>query len=111
MLKVNGHHVRVGTGGCSRIGLSKSEIDNIRDGVQNKRLPDSAYLIEGRHPIMLIHILENNNVANNEIPKFVFALSLGFPGGEETKTANYVVNTKELESYFDIEEVFDDEDY
>ena len=30
MIRINGHHVRVGTGGCSKIGLPKDTIQYIR---------------------------------------------------------------------------------
>ena len=80
LLRVNGHHVRVGTGGCSKIGLAKDRIRQLRK--DNERITDRTYLIKDRNPIALIHILKNTTPIENrkEIdPEILFALGLGFP--------------------------------
>ena len=34
LLRVNGHHVRVGTGGCSKIGLPHEQVKALRDAAK-----------------------------------------------------------------------------
>ena len=43
-------------------------------------------------------------------PKQVFALGLGFPYDGNERTANYMVNIKELKNWVDIEDEDDDDD-
>jgi hypothetical protein len=113
MIKISGRHVRVGAGGCSKIGLTEEQISHIKKLKNKQSLTDKDYLFEGRTPILLIHIIENKDYNAIDVPKYIFALSLGFPGGEEDKTAIYIVNTKELQNYIDsdIKEDIYDEDY
>lgn len=114
MLRVNERHVRVGQGGCTRIGLSKDEIDERRRNAKasGKKITDKTYLEPPkRKPIALVHIMENTKADENGMPKIIFALGLGFPGGKEERTANYVVNTTELKNYIDMDEMSgEDED-
>lgn len=112
LLKVNGHHVRVGTGGCSKIGLSKDEIQRIREAAkkEGKSVTDKTYLEVERKPVLLVHVIRNNtpeNERNENDPEIVFALGLGFPGkeGEKTRQAKYVVNVRELSNWVDISDV------
>ena len=60
LLRVNGHHVRVGTGGCSKIGLDKDTIKRLRNQAKkdNERITDRTYLIKDRNPLALVHILK-----------------------------------------------------
>lgn len=110
MIRVNGHHVRVGTGGCSKIGLSQDKIREIRQKKNNK-CNDKDYLIEGRKPLLLIHILENSSKQDNDkMPSIMFALGLGFPNDGIERTANYVVNVKELENWVEDVALEDDDD-
>lgn len=110
MIRVNGHHVRVGTGGCSKIGLSQETIKQIRQKKHNK-CNDKDYLIRDRNPILLIHILENNlKQKGKNMPSIIFALGLGFPNDGVERTANYVVNMKELENWVDDIVLEDDDD-
>ena len=114
LLKVNGHHVRVGAGSCAKIGLTKAELDAVNAAGAGKS-SDEKYLFEGRpRPIMLIHIVQcNGNMAN--CPKFAFALGLGFPKNGDEKSVSYVVNSRELSNWIDVDvsglaEEDDDED-
>ena len=111
LLRVNGHHVRVGTGGCSKIGLAKDRIRQLRK--DNERITDRTYLIKDRNPIALIHILKNTTPIENrkEIdPEILFALGLGFPNDGRNRQANYMVNVNELRNWVDITDEDDDDD-
>lgn len=111
LLRVNGHHVRVGTGGCSKIGLAEDRIRQLRK--DNERITDRTYLIKDRNPIALIHILKNTTPIENrkEIdPEILFALGLGFPNDGRNRQANYMVNVNELRNWVDITDEDDDDD-
>ena len=112
MLKVYGHHVRIGAGGCTKIGLEEADIDRLRKKAkeEGQKINDATYLIEDRNPIALIHLLENSNKDDVTLPKPIFALGLGFPKGQETRVANYMVNVTELKNYTDEEYLEDDDD-
>lgn len=111
MLKVSDHHVRVGAGGCTKIGLSAEQRQRIRqEAEQNGRaVDDKSYLIKDRKPIALMHLLHNTNNELQGYPDLIYAIGLGFPGGKKEVIAKYVVNTIELNSYLN-EEVLEDED-
>lgn len=102
MLKISGHHVRVGSGGCSKIGLDIKTIKELRKKARenNEKIKDSTYLIKDRNPILLIHLIENTTI-DTQLPKYVVALGLGFPKGQEMRTAHYWVNPIELRKYID----------
>ena len=111
MIRISGHHVRVGTGGCSKIGLKKEVIQEIRS--KGKKITDRSYLIKDRKPLLLIHILrkkEDDDCYNSNIPTILFALGLGFPNTGNERTANYMVNIKELRNWVDIEDEDDDDE-
>ena len=112
MLRVNGTHVRIGAGGCTKIGLTAEKIETARELAGNKKITDRTYLREelNRKPIALIHVMHNSTPGETPgLPEYIFGLGLGFPGGEDEETANYVVNMKELENYIDIDEAEDDD--
>lgn len=112
LIRVNGHHVRVGTGGCSKIGLAKEKIDDLRakSKANNEKINDRTYLIKERKPIALIHILKNTTCARtDEDPDILFALGLGFPKDGLERKANYMVNVNELKNWVDITDEDDDE--
>lgn len=111
MLKVNDRHVRVGAGGCTKIGLGEEDIRRLREEA-NGKATDKTYLIEKRKPIALIHLLKNTNDKLKGFPEYIYAIGLGFPGGKAEKRANYVVNTTELKKFMidDIGEEDDDND-
>ena len=105
MLKVYGRHVRIGSGGCTKIGLKEQKIKELREKFGSSK--DSTYLHTKRNPLLLIHVLTNTNP---EDPKHVFALGLGFPYDGNERTANYMVNVKELKNWVDIEDEDDDDE-
>lgn len=109
MLRVNDRHVRVGAGGCTKIGLTKDEINILRKGNSGKAT-DKTYLVEGRRPIALIHLMSNSNEELSGFPKYIYAIGLGFPEGKEEKTARYIVNTTELQNYIDADDITDEDD-
>ncbi len=109
MLKVNDRHVRVGAGGCTKIGLEKDEITKLRKESKGKAT-DKTYLIAGRNPLVLIHLLKNTNEKLKGYPKYFYAIGLGFPGGKTEKSANYIVNTTELKNYFTVEDISEEDD-
>lgn len=116
MISISGTKVRVGSGGCTQIGLTKEEIHKASEffkketGKQN--VPDSAYLIERRNPILMLHIVDTNlddSSSNKDVPPFLFALGVGFPKtAGKTKTAKYMVNLVELANWMDPDEEEDE---
>ena len=109
MLKVSDRHVRVGAGGCTKIGLEKEKIIKLRKAA-NGKATDKTYLIPERKPLVLIHLLKNTNDKLIGYPEFFYAISLGFPGGKVEKSANYIVNTTELKNYFTVEDISEEDD-
>lgn len=125
MLLVSGTHVKVGAGLSSRIGLAPQRIEQIKAELkkQNAGLPeneqekltDRSFLVQGRAPILMIHILktkaQNEENPLDKCPAFLFALGLGFPhSGERERTANYIVNINELKNWVEIDYRNDDGD-
>lgn len=101
-LSVSGTKLRVGSGGIAKVGLKREQIKKIRADYQKvypgKEPPDSAYLIQGRRPILHIHILETEDIDKEArdqsgIPPFLFALGLGFPETDEAQGDGvYILN-------------------
>lgn len=115
LLRVNGHHVRVGTGGCSKIGLPYEQVKALRDAAKanHEKVNDRTYLIKGRNPLMLIHILYNSTGPEErkpDDPNILFALGLGFPNDGRDRKAHYMVNVNELKNWVDITDEDDDDD-
>ena len=118
MIRISGTKVKVGSGGCTRVGLSQKEIQTAKDRFfkthPNKKSPsDSAFLIAERKPLLMLHIIETDlDEEQSEIksvPQFLFALGVGFPDtGAGVKKANYVVNMVDLKNWMDPEEDEDD---
>lgn len=116
MVSVSKTKVRVGSGGCTRIGLTKQEIESAKESFKElhsskKNISDSAYLIKGRNPILMLHVIDANHegAQNQDLPKFLFALGVGFPDtGSSTETANYMVNLVELSNWMDPDEEEDE---
>ena len=109
MLRVNERHVRVGAGGCSKIGLSPDRISTLRKQAGGKAT-DKTYLVADRDPIALLHLMYNTNTELQGYPKYIYAIGLGFPGGKEEKKAKYIVNAVDLRNYVDVEDIDDEDD-
>lgn len=117
MIKVSCTKVRVGAGGVTRAGLTKDQINKIKEefrknNPRKRNVPDSAYLIKDRKPLLMLHVIESkqDNPHNPKIPETLFALGIGLPGNGEIKTANYVVNQVELRNWMDIDDNEEDDD-
>jgi hypothetical protein len=117
MIRISGTKVKVGAGGCTRVGLTPDQIEQAvsRFRAQNgaKNIPDSAYLIQERAPLLMLHIidvdLDTSKSTNTNIPAFLYALGVGFPdNGGGISRANYVVNIVELRNWMDPDEENDE---
>lgn len=116
MLRVSDHHVRVGQGGCTKVGLPKNILDKIK--ADNPKRTDITYLIPDRNPLLLIHILKNTTPEEQRDPgdpDIAFALSVGFPCKnsrvKESNRATYVVNIRELQNWIEPEDEGDDDEF
>ena len=108
MLKVYGRHVRIGAGGCTKIGLEPEKIKELR---RNGISKDSTYLNTKRDPLLLLHVITNTSQNKKPgDPSLVFALGLGFPFEGKERTANYMVNIRELSNWVDVEDEDDEDD-
>ncbi|RUS48856.1 Z1 domain-containing protein [Cohnella sp. AR92] len=119
MIKVMGTKVRVGSGGCTKAGLTSDQIKAAEDSFRQlhpdrKNVPDSAYLIGDRKPLLMLHVLKStqneDEPANPKIPDTLYAIGLGLPGNGEIEAANYVVNMVEVSNWMDIDDDEDDDD-
>ncbi len=118
MLSVSGTKVRVGSGGCTRIGLTSKQISDARNAFKQetgkKNVPDKAYLVKERPPILMLHVLQADYLESKysqDMPPFLYALGVGFPKVElDTEKANYKVNLVELKNWIEIPDEPDEED-
>lgn len=120
MISVSGTKLRVGAGGCTKIGLTEAEISEAEQvyksipGNENKKnIPDKAYLTPDRNPILMMHVIQADysKAENKDLPEFLFALGVGFPKTSgTTETANYKVNLVELRNWVDVYDNYDDDD-
>ena len=118
ILSVSGNKLRVGAGGCARIGLDEEQLNRAKkeffENYEGKRtkptLPDSAYLIEGRNPILMIHIVEAEYDKPDTIyPKFLYGLGVGIPSDKNgNEVAIYQVNLVEIANWMDPNEDMDE---
>lgn len=116
MISVSGTKVRVGSGGCTKIGLTQKEIEKARVLFMEmhpgkKNVSDRAFLIKDRSPILMLHVIDADysEAQNRDLPKFLFALGVGFPEtSAKTETANYMVNLVELSNWTNPEEEEDE---
>ena len=108
MLKVGDRHVRIGAGGCTKIGLDQDQIESLKEKARGT-VTDKTYLIENRKPLALVHRISNTNVNLKGYPQYIYAIGLGFPGGKKEKIAYYVINSTELDNYVN-DEVTNDGD-
>jgi len=115
ILSISGSKLRVGAGGCARIGLTYEQVEEAKaaffanhTGKQKKpTLPDSAYLISKRHPILMIHIIdaEYEPEYSGKYPEFLYGLGVGFPSdNNKNAVAVYQVNLIELSNWMAPEE-------
>lgn len=113
MIKISGTKVKVGSGGCTKVGLTAAQIElakeRFKERNSDKHMSDSAYLIKERNPLLMLHIVETNldtkESTNYEVPEYLFALGVGFPDtGAGVRTANYMVNMVELKNWMDPDE-------
>lgn len=117
MLSVSETKVRVGSGGCTRIGLTDDEIDKakqaFREETGKRNVSDKAYLTKDRAPILMLHVIQAKYEPDHpELPPFLFALGVGFPReNHNTSVVNYKVNLVELRNWIDIPDESDEEDY
>lgn len=109
--------MKVGSGGCTRVGLTKEQIETARKRFKeqngDKHMSDSSYLIRERSPLLMLHIIETDldkvESTNREVPPYLFALGVGFPDtGAGIRTANYMVNMVELKNWMDPDEEEDE---
>jgi len=120
MIKIMGTKVRVGSGGCTKAGLSEEgiiEAENkfwgTRQDSNRKNVPDYAYLLIDRKPLLMLHVLkttQKDEEPNPKIPDTLYAIGIGFPGNGKVETANYVVNIVELSNWMEIDDDEDDVD-
>lgn len=122
-ISISGTKVRVGAGGATKLGLTESQRTEaeatFRQEHPNKpHVSDSAYLIKGRAPILMLHVIavDRNSTDKSgvirtqiedgcQVPDFLFALGTGFPFTElPEETASYMVNMVELGNYYDSDE-------
>lgn len=112
MLLVNDHHVRIGSGGCTKIGLSEDKINEIRDEIKKKgsKVTDKSYLDEKRDPLLLIHRIKVRSDSDlQNLPRFIFGIGLGFPNtGKKEEKVKYVINITKQRELID-SSVLDDE--
>jgi hypothetical protein len=117
MIRISGTKVKVGSGGCTRVGLTEDQIETAkkRFNEQNgdKHMSDSAYLIRERSPLLMLHVVETRldekESTNRDVPAYLFALGVGFPDtGIGVRTANYMVNMVELKNWMDPDEEDDE---
>ena len=117
MIKVSGTKVRVGAGGICKTGLTTEQIKKAeevfrRDNPDKNNVPDSAYLIKDRNPLLMLHVIQSvqdEPNPNPKIPETLFALGIGLPGDGKVKTANYMVNLVELRTWMDLDDEDEDE--
>lgn len=119
MLSVSENKLRVGAGGCAKIGLTKTEIQSAEAAFRNNykgkskkpNVPDSAYLTQNRQPILMIHIIDANytNKTKTKYPQFLYALGVGFPSDDTgDEIAIYQVNLVELANWMDPDDEMDE---
>lgn len=117
MIRISGTKVKVGSGGCTKVGLTAEQIElatkHFREQNGDKHMSDSAYLIRERSPLLMLHVVETRldekESTNKDVPAYLFALGVGFPDtGTGVRTANYMVNMVELKNWMDPDEEDDE---
>jgi hypothetical protein len=120
-ISISGTKVRVGSGGVSRLGLTKKQKDEAENKFRRtngkKHIPDSAYLKINRNPILMLHVVSVDMTKTDErgilrtqidegcqVPDYLYALGIGIPEIGTERIAYYMVNMVELKNYYDAEE-------
>ncbi len=136
-----GTKLRIGTMGLTKHGLSKSDRtiaeeqfrelkrgeyekkygDEAEEKLNSMNFPDRAYLIKGRHPILIIHYLvpdtENEKCCNitgfdmdNDL---LVGYGMGFPSsaGSEPTSAVYYLNLVEQRKYMDVDDEMEEDQF
>ncbi len=105
MIKIGGRHVRIGSRSCTKLGLSPEQIQSVNEKYDKSKLTDKSYLgAEGRRPLLLVHVLQPvyEGEGCGSLPRRLFGIGLGFPGLDHNeRTANYVINCQQLQTYCD----------
>ena len=103
-IRISGNNLRVGSPGTTRAGLTPEEISDAekifraREKNQNKAAPETAYLIHGRRPLLVLYAVRPKVEVDTRVPEILFALGLGFPAANpavnesQIKTADFVIN-------------------
>ena len=136
VLSVYGGKMRIGTMGLTKHGLSETDIhnaeedfrelkrpeyelkykENAEEKLKRMSIPDRAYLLPNRHPILIIHYLDPK-FDEKDVPSgfeygkdFLVGYGIGFPSlaGSEPVYAVYYVNTVEQRQAF-AEEIEEDQ--
>lgn len=118
-IMIGGTKLSISSVGLAKIGLTKAKIaqaetsyrENHDTGQAIKNIPNKAYMLKGRRPLLLLYFIEplaeREVVTDFAVP--LCAMSIGFPStGEQEETVEYVANMVELKSIMGVEE--DDED-
>lgn len=118
MLSIDRNKLKVGSGGCTRIGLEKGQIEeaqiqfyrNYKGKSERPSPSDSSYMIKDRNPILMIHIINADyNQPNSKFPDFLYALGVGFPSDDSgNEVATYMVNLVELKYWIDFDDDIDE---
>lgn len=136
-----GSKMRIGTMGLTRHGLSESERKQAEadfreikraeyekkygkeaeEKLNSMNFPDRAYLIKGRHPILIIHYLvpdieseKGCKISGFDMDKdLLVGYGMGFPGyaGSKPTTAIYYLNLVEQRQYMDVEDETEEDQF
>lgn len=108
-VKINDHHVRIGQGNITRIGLSIKQIDNLEKEYKSKshektwnevKSSYSVYLQakkensdEYRNPLLILYPLQLEDIEDQSKTEFLspvtWGIGIGFPGIKGTKENRY----------------------
>ncbi len=98
---------RVASKGDEKAGLTKEQIQQVKDNYQGENVPDKEYRkVTGRNPLFMIFFVKVNTKDSSYF-KIVPAYGISFPGDAGSakrpeKLVEYVVNTKWWEQNFDL---------
>lgn len=117
MLRVNDRHVRIGSRGCTRIGLDWDTITCLsrQAAERGEKIGDMTYITAERRPLLLLHLLSNSRHDGSSgefacFPRLIWALGLVFPGGRQEKCADYVVNEIWMKRYDALDDDYEEDD-